>query len=65
MIRYAVIRKADVPDPLPVAPVMWEFNKGDTPYIGLEWGDGDTVPPLGREWLTFVDTDEFNTWIDQ
>ena len=64
-IRYAVIPKADAPDPLPPSPVVWEFSKGDTPYVGLEWGDGDTVPPLAPEWLTFADSDEFNTWLNQ
>jgi len=66
MIRYAVIPKADAPDPLPPAPVNdWKFSKGDTPYVGLEWGDGDNVPPLAPEWLTFADSDEFNTWLNQ
>ena len=65
MIRYAVIPKADAPQTLPPAPVNWEFSKGDTPYVGLEWGDGDNVPPLGPEWLTFADPEAFNTWLNQ
>lgn len=65
MIRYAVIPKADAPQTLTTAPVNWEFSKGDTPYVGLEWGDGDEVPKLSDEWLKFQNSNDFNDWLNE
>lgn len=61
MIRYAVIIKANAPEQLPSAPVQWEFTVGEVAYIGLEWGDGDTVPALDS-WEVFKDSAEFSIW---
>ena len=61
MIRYAVIPKADAPDPLPIAPVTWEFTLGDVKYIGLEWGELDIIPVLDG-WLTFETPEDFQKW---
>lgn len=64
MIRYAVIPKSDAPDPLPDAPVRWEFTVGDVVYIGLEWGnDEENQPVLGEEWELFSNNNEFNEWL--